>query len=98
MVPPETHTYISIVLSGLVWAFESLTIYGLLTHQHAGRLRSKTAVPTYHKPAEYFTAGVPAQFPGNTEAENSRVWSPGPKTSDLINATTAASPKGSMYL
>lgn len=97
LVTRESHTYISIVLSGLVWAFESLTIYGVLTHRHEGRLRSKTAALTYHKPAEYFTAGIQVQFPGNALAEYSKVWSPRPKTSHPIKATSAASPRGSMH-
>lgn len=98
LVPRESHTFISIVMSDLVLAFESLTIYGGLTHQHEGRLQSKTANPTYHKPAQYFTAGVPVQFPGNALAKNSSVWSPRPKTSHPIKATSAASPRGSMHL
>lgn len=34
LVPRASHTYISIVLSGPAEAFESLTIYGILTRSH----------------------------------------------------------------
>ncbi|TNN85197.1 hypothetical protein EYF80_004547 [Liparis tanakae] len=67
-------------------------------NKHEGRLRSKTAAATFHKPAECFAAGVPVQFPGNASAEYSRVWSPRAKTSHPIKATSAASPMGSMHL
>lgn len=80
----ESHTYISIVLSGLVSAFESFTIYGVLTHQQAGRLRSKTAVPTYHKPAEYFTAGYQRSSLATPWRSTAECGAPGQKHQILL--------------
>lgn len=69
----ESHTSISIMLTSLL---KSLTVYDALTYRRAGSLRSETAVSMHLKAAEYFTAPLPARFPGNALAKHSRVWSP----------------------
>lgn len=94
LVLRESHSSISIVLSGL-WIIDRLWHAHIPTSRQAS---IKNSSPYPPQASWVLHSRLPVQFPGNALVENSRVWCPGPKTSDLIKATSAASPRGSMYL
>lgn len=90
----EARTCISIALSGL-WNADRLWRAHIPTSRQAS---IKNSSPYPPQASWVLHSRLPAQFPGNALTEHSRVRRPGPKTSALIKATSAASPRGSMYL